>query len=311
MKRFLLPLPVFLLFICNSAFLGASELEVLGGINFLTYKPGQTAAYSEPDEAYSESGTEKYFVPFPFWLANINLRLDFSEKMNITLSIERDNILQNTLSALFGLKTDYINVNFGVFAGLPDSLSRPDAGITGNLELIAARTLFFSISGASTLGNQYGFTSSNSRETAGAKLGFWAGDTVPSVSADMKTYSQGGDNINDVLYRLAFNLDFLIKDTNTSGYLNAGYQVYSRTYKQMLLIEETGEQKPIYFTDSLDLFFAGFGFYWYGKPIGFKLGVEMPLSIHAKPSPMTVSDTAKAHFSYIKAYAGFVFMPVN
>ena len=292
MKRFLLPLPVFLLFICNSAFSGASELEILGGINCLTYKPSQ-------NEAYSASDTEKEYVPFPFLLANVNLRLDFSEKMNITISVERDNILQHTLYTLFGLKTDYINVNFGIFAGLADNISRPDTGITGNLELIAARTLFFSISGSSTL---VSFSGSNFRETAGAKLGFWAGDTIPSISADMKTYSQSEKNITDILYRFAFNMDFLIKDTNTSGYFNAGYQVYSRIYEK-----ETPE-KPI--TDSLDLCFAGFGFYWYGKPIGFKIGAEVPFYIYSKSS-MTVSNTAKAHFLYTKAYAGFVFTSVN
>jgi hypothetical protein len=294
MKRFLLPILVFLLFICNSAFSGASELEILGGINYLTYKPGKT-------EAYSESEKEKEFTPSLFLLANLNLRLDFSEKMNITLSIERDNILQNTLSTLFGLKTDYINVNFGVFAGLTDKFTKPETGITGNLELIAARTMFFSISGSSTLGTQYSFTNKNFRETLGAKLGFWAGNTIPSISADMKTYSQGG-NITDLLYRLAFNMDFFNKNTNTSGYANAGYQVYSRTYEK-----ETAEKPPV---DSLDLYFAGFGFYWYGKPIGFKIGAEVPFYIHAK-KPMTVSNSAKAIFSHTKAYAGFVFTSVN
>lgn len=305
MKRFSLAFLAFLLFICNSAFSGASELEILGGINCFTYNPNQIDAYSDPDTENNE------FTYFPFVLANVNLRLDFSEKMNIALNIERDNILPNTLSTLFGLKTDYINVNFGVFAGLAELTASPslsDTGITGNLELITARTMFFSISGASSLAN---FTGNNRRETAGARLGFWVGDTSPSISADMKTYSKHGGN-SDVLFRFTLNMDFLIKDTNTSGYINGGYQIYSRTYKEKEKITEEEETILITsYTDSLNSCFAGFGFYWYGKPVGFKIGVEVPFLLSAKPSPMTVSNEIKDYLFFLKAYAGFVFTPVN
>jgi len=292
MKRFLLPLFVFLLFICNSAFLGASELEILGGFNGLTYNPSKIDAYSELD-------TEKEFTYYTFWLTNVNFRHDISEILNFSLNIERDNVLQNSVSTIFGVKTDYININFGVFTGLTDKFTRPDAGITGNLELIAAKTLFFAISGSSTLGTQYGFTSNNSRETAGVSLGFWVGSAIPSISADMKTFSrQIKDDIfiDDTLYRFSFKIDFLIKNTNTSGYINTGYQVYSRAYK-----EETLE-----FTDSLKSYFAGFGFYWQSKPLGFKIGVELPFKNSAK-KPMTAANSAKDYLLFSKAYAGFVF----
>jgi hypothetical protein len=292
MKRFLLPLFVFLLFICNSAFLKASELEILGGFNGLTYNPDKTDAYSEPD-------TEKHFTYYPFGLANVNFRHDISEILNFSLNIERDNVLQNSFSTILGVKTDYINVNFGVFAGLTDKFTRPDAGITGNLELIAAEILFLSISGSSTIGTQYSFTSNNARETAGIKLGVWIGNTIPSISAEMKNFSrQVEDNIftDDTLYRFSFKLDFLIKNTNTSGYVNTGYQVYSRTYKK-----ETLE-----FTDSLSSYFAGFGLYWQSKPLGFKIGAEMPFVITPE-APMTAAHFTKDYFLFSKAYAGVVF----
>ncbi len=76
MKRFFLPLLVFLLFIGNSTFLRASELEILGGFNGLTYNPAKTDAYSEPD-------TESYFLYYPFGLANVNFRHDISEILNL------------------------------------------------------------------------------------------------------------------------------------------------------------------------------------------------------------------------------------
>jgi len=289
MKRFLLPLLVLLLFICNTAFSGASELEILGGFNGLTYNPSKIDAYSEPD-------TGKVFTYYPFWLANINFRHNISELMNFRLNIERDNILQNSLSTLFGVKTDYINVNFGIFAGLTDKLAIPDAGITGNLELTSEKALFFSVSGSSTLATRYSFTSNNFRETAGVRLGVWIGNTIPSISADMKTFSkhiEGDISTNDTLYKFSFKLDFLVKNTNTSGYVIGGYQIYSRTYKR----------EKIAFTDTLNSYFTGFGLYWYDKPVGFKIGIEVPFIILPK-YPMTAAPT---YLLFSKAYAGFVF----
>jgi len=289
MKRLFLPLFIFLLIIWNSAFLGAFELEILGGFNGFSFDPYKTDTYSEQD-------TDKEFTFYPFVLGNINFRQNISDILNFNVNIERDNVLQNSLSALFGVKTDYINVKFGVFLGLTDEFTRPDAGITGNLELILDKTLFLSLSGSSTLGTQYSFTSNNSRETAGIKLGFWAGNVIPSVSADMKSLSKQGENdvfTDDTLYRFLFNLEFLIKNSNVSGYVNGGYQVYSRVSKK-----ETLE-----FTDSLSAYLAGFGFYWYGKPLGFKLGVEVPYIIPSK-STMPVSNT---YLFFSKAYVGFVY----
>jgi hypothetical protein len=287
MKRFLLPLFVFLLFISNSAFLAASELEILGGINGLTYDPDKIDAYSEPD-------TPKEFTKYQYILANVNFRHNISEILNFSLIFERDNVLRNSLSTLFGVKTDYINVDFGLFTGLTDKFDGLDVGITGNLELIAANILFFSISGSSTLGERYTFTSNNSRETAGAKLGFWVGDAIPSISADMKTFSRKDEfnTFTDLFYRFSFNLDFLLKNINSSGYINTGYQVYSRNYKK------EGDK----FTDSLSSYFAGLGFYWHNEPVGFKVGAEVPFIISAE-DPMTVS---KNYFLFSKLYAGVV-----
>jgi hypothetical protein len=287
MKRFLLPLFVFLLFICNSAFLGAYELEILGGFNGLTYDPDKIDAYSEPD-------TPKEFIKYPYILANVNFRQNISEILNFSLNFERDNVLRNSLSTLFGVKTDYINVDFGLFTGFTDKFTEFDIGITGNLELVAAKILFLSISGSSTLGERYTFTSNNSRETAGARLGFWVGDAIPSISADMKTFSRkdGYNTFTDLLYRFSFNLDFLIKNINSSGYINTGYQVYSRSYKK----------EADKYTDSLSSYFAGLGFYWHNEPFGFKIGAELPFIISAE-DPMTVS---KKYYLFSKLYAGVV-----
>jgi hypothetical protein len=289
MKRFLLPLLVFFILICNSAFLGAFELEVLGGFNGFSFNPYKTDAYSEPD-------TDKEFTFYPYWLGNINFRQNISEILNFYVNIERDNVLQNSLSALFGAKTDYINVKFGVFMGLTNEFTIPDAGIIGNLELILDKTLFLSLSGSSTLGTPYGFTSNNSRETAGIKLGTWTGSIIPSISADLKSLSKQGENdvfTDDTLYRFLVNLDFLLKNSNVTGYVNGGYQVYSRVIKK-----ETLE-----FTDSLSTYLAGFGLYWHGKPLGFKIGAEVPFLISSK-STMAISNK---YLFFSKVYVGFVY----
>ncbi|WP_461246784.1 hypothetical protein, partial [Treponema sp. R6D11] len=95
------------------------------------------------------------------------------------------------------------------------------------------------------------------------------------------------------LYRFLFNLDFLVKNTNTTGYVNGGYQVYSRTYKK----------DTFGITDKLNSYFAGFGLYWKGKPMGFKIGAEIPFIISAE-DPITINGN---YLLYSKAYAGFVF----
>jgi hypothetical protein len=178
--------------------------------------------------------------------------------------------------------------------GLPDKFTKPDAGIIGNLEFLAFKTVLLSVSGSSTLGVQHDFTSNNSRETAEIKLGVYIGSVLPSFSAEMKSFSrevETGIFTDDTIYRFLLNMDFLIKDINVSGYINTGYQTYSRVYK-----------KGLEYTDKLTSYLAGFGFYWHGKPLGFKFGLEVPFFISAE-APMTVS---KEHFSFTKAYAGFV-----
>jgi hypothetical protein len=289
MRRFFSPLFALLMLICNSAFLRAFELEVLGGYNGLSFNPYKIEAYSEPNK-------DKEFIYFPFFLANVNVRHNISEIMHLSFNFERDNVLQNSFSTIFGVKTDYINVDFGFFAGMADKITKPDAGIIGNLELIASKAVFLSISGSSTLGVKYGFTSNNFRETAGVKLGFWAGSTIPSFSADIKSFSRQVEDdiiIDDTLYRFLFNMDFLIKNTNTTGYFNTGYQVYSRVYKK----------DALEFTDALNSYLAGFGFHWHRKPMGFKIGVEVPFILSAV-SPMTVTNN---YLRFSKAYAGFVY----
>jgi hypothetical protein len=288
MKRLFFPLYVFFLLVCSSAFLGAFELEISGGYNGFSFDPWKTSAYTDPD-------TEKEFDYYPYWLGNIKFKHNISEILNFSLNIDRDNVLQNSISTMFGVKTDFINVNFGIFAGTTDIFNTPDAGIIGNLEFILAETVYLSLSGASTMGVQYDFTSPNHRETAGIKLGFWVGNTNTSVSAEIKSFFreiEEGLFADDTFYRFLFNLEFFIKDSNTSGYINGGYQAYSRVYK-----------KDTDYTDQISAYFAGFGFNWHLKPLGFKFGIEMPVYLSAE-EPIAFSYN---YLYFAKAYVGFIY----
>jgi len=292
MKRLFLLFFVFFLFLFNFALLGAFELEVTGGINFMTFNPQKSSAYSESD-------TEIDFIPYPYAIGNVNFRHNFTETLNFSLNIERDNVLQTSLSTIIGAKTDFINVKFGVFMGwadFTDQFNPPDAGFIGNLELIAFKTLYFSIYGSSSLGILFDFDNDNSRETAGIKLGFHVGNFFPSVSADMKCLLRRFENdifTDDTLYRLFVNLDFLIKDFNISGFVNAGYQSYTRNY----IISYPPEEH-------INAFLAGFGLTWHHKPLGVKLGFEMPFIALKDNTLMYVSTD---YLKLCNFYAGVIY----
>jgi hypothetical protein len=290
MNRLFLPIFVFLTLAGGLGRLGALELEVIGGLNGLTFNPEKT-------DAYTESGTDNEFTPYLYKLANLSIRHDFSEILGICVNIERDNLLQNSVNAVLGAKTDYFCIKFGPFLGLTDNFHRPDAGITGNLELIIPGIVFLSISGSSTLGSQYEYTSNNYRETGGIELGFWLENAIPSLSASTKRLSRRIQDtlvVDDSLLRLLFNLDFFTKNSNISGYINGGYQIYSRVYTK----------GGLEFRDELGISFVGFGLNWQIiRPLGVKIGFEMPFTFSAV-EPMTVTPE---FWLLYKAYAGFVY----
>jgi len=290
MKRLFLPIFVFLLLIGGIGLLGAYELEVIGGTNGFTFQPDKTMAYYDPE-------SDNQFVPYMYWLANITFRHNISENLNWSVNFERDNILKNSVNALFGAKTDIFNVKFGPFLGFIDDFAIPDAGIIGNLEINIPGIVSFTISGSSTLGSQYDFTSANYRETAGFKLGFWMDNAIPSLSANIKFFSRQVNDflvIEDTLYRYLFNLELFAKNTNISGYINMGYQTYKKVYRK----------NRIESSDELNSWLAGLGISWQViRPLCIKAGVEVPLFVSAT-DPMTVNQEP---LLFSKIYAGVVY----
>ena len=289
MKRLFLPIFVFLLLAGGIGLLGAFEVEVIGGVDGFTFKPDQTWAYTEPD-------TEKQFIPFKYWLASASFRYNISESLNWSINYERDNLMQNSVNALFGAKTDYFNVKFGPFLGFTDDFSIPDAGIIGNLELNLPGIVSLSIAGSSTLGSQYNFTSHTYRETAEVKLGFWIQNAIPSFSANIKFLSRQMDEsvvVDDILFRYLFTLELFTKNHSVSGLINLGYQTYKRIYKK----------SNTEFPDKLSSWLAGVQVNWQiFRFLCLKAGFEMPLFISAE-DPMTVTQEP---FLTSRLYGGVV-----
>jgi len=270
--------------------LGAFEIEFIGGIDGFTFQPDKTWAYTEPD-------TEKQFTSYKYLLANLAFRHNISEILSWSINIERDNILQNSINALFGAKTDFLNIKFGPFLGLIDNITIPDAGVIGNLELSVPGIISLLIYGSSTLGSQFDFTSHVYRETAGVKLGFWIDNAIPSFSASIKYLSRQIEEsvvVNDTLLRYLFTLELFSKNQAVSGIINMGYQTYKRGY-----IKDDSE-----FNDELTSWFAGFGVSWQiNRPLCLKAGFEIPLFISAS-EPMTVTQES---LIFSKVYAGLVY----
>jgi hypothetical protein len=287
MKRLFLPICVFFLLAGGA---GAVELEIILGMNGMTFSSDKTEPYTKP-------GNDNEFMPNSFRLASLSISHDISEILNFSAIIERDNILKNSINAAFGAKTDYFNFKFGAFMGLTDNFDPPDAGITGNMELIIPGVILLSISGSSTIGSQFYYTSDNYRETAGIKLGFWLGNTTPSFSANMKSLTQQIDEslvVSDTLYRFLFNFEYFLKNSNFSGFFCTGYQMYSRDYR-------TG---TIEYCDELTSWLAGLEFNWQiSLSFSFKMGFEIPINLTAV-EPMIVNPNYRTLY---KLYAGFVY----
>jgi hypothetical protein len=276
MKRLFLPIFVLLLLAGGVGLLGAIELEFMWGVDGFTLPLDKTSAYAEP-------GAEKQFLPYAYWLVNMSFSHNISESLDLYINFERDKLLQNSINALFGAKTDYFNVKFGPFLGLLDDFSIPDIGIIGNMELNIPGIVSLSISGSSTLGSQYAFTSQTNRETAGAKIGFWIDNVIPSFSAIINYISRQPEEfivIDDTLLKYYLSMEFYAKNSNISGFINLGYQTLKRIYKR----------GDLEFSDELSSWLAGFGISWQIiRQLCIKAEIEIPFFI-SSPEPLIVTQ---------------------
>jgi hypothetical protein len=291
MKRLLLLHICLVLFLFGqNGLLGALELEIIGGINNLTYHPDR-------DIPYSQSSNHRQFKPYPFGLANISLRGDITGILEFDISIKRDNILRNNINSTFISRTDYFRFEFGPFIGIDDSFNKPHAGIIGGIEFTLPGTAFLSLSGSSTLGSQLDFTSNNFQEHAGIKLGFWLPNVIPSLSANFKSFSKYHNEFfttRDMLTRIHASVDLFSKNSPFTCRIDAGYETLTRVYKR-------GNTET---TDALSAFFAGLEMnIQIMRPFRLIIGLETPV-YYTAAAPMTMPAE---FWTLFKAYLGFTY----
>jgi len=276
---------ILLFFIRN--FPGALELEVSGGLNFMTFSPDRETAYSDSEK----------FQAFPFGIGKIAVSGDLSGSMSFNVTAARDNILLNSISFTLYNRTDNFRFEFGPFIGMVDRMEMPDIGITGSIEITFPGIAFLSFGGSSSMGLGFDFTSVNSRESAEVKLGLWFPNVIPSVSVNTRsltTQPQENLALRDTLTRFEISADLFIKNIPVIIRLDAGYEIYTRAYKR-------GNTESI---DELNAWFAGIDAGWQViKPLRITAGFEIPV-FYSATGPMAAPDSL---WSIFKATAGIVY----
>lgn len=258
---------------------GAFELDLAGGVNFLTFHPDRITSHSQ-------SVNYKEFLPYPMGFGNLSLKADISNSWAFGFNIERDNILFNSVDIRLLTRTDYFFFEFGPFAGMDDNLEIPDIGMIGSVEFAYPGIIFVVLKGTATLGSWLDFTSNNSREVAMVRIGFWLPNIIPSASFNLKQFTKKPDDIltlRDSLYRFLVSADFHSKKNTTIIRLEGGYEIFTRNYRR-------GNIENI---DELSAFFGGLEVSWrLPSSWRFKLGAEIPFMCTAV-EPMTVPDFRK------------------
>jgi len=271
-------------------FPGALELEVVGGVNFMTYHPDREISHSE-SEHYNK------FQDYPFGLGKINVRGDLSDSMSFSVTAARDNILLNSLSFTLFNRTDNFRFEFGPFIAIGDRLETPNTGIIGSIEITFPGIAFLSFGGSSTLGSGFDFTSTSFRETAEVKIGFWLPYIIPSISASTRSLTWKPEEyltLRDTLTRFQASVDLFIKNIPIILRLDAGYEIYTRNYKW----------GNIESTDELNAWYSGFELIvQVSKPVRISAGLEIPV-IYSAVEPMIAPDFL---WNIIKANVGIVY----
>jgi len=278
MKHIFLTILCFgLLLFGHTRVLDALEIELTGGINNMTYHPDRVTAHGV-------STNYKKFQNYPYGFGDLHIKNEISDKLDFDIHLSRDNILQNTLSGKIKTTTDYFNIEFGPFAGMIDSFSKPEMGIMGNIQFSYPGIAFLSVGGSSSIGSNQPFLSANTRETYEAKAGIWLPGIIPSLSYSFKSFSKHHEDavvIRDELTRIQISVDFFAKNSPVLLVFDAGLETLTRTYISSYYSE---------ISDELTAAYAGANIKWQiSKPLKLIVGFEIPLVYSAK-EPMKDPD---------------------
>jgi len=273
------------LFLLAAGFSGALELEITGGLNFLTFD-SEGSILNAPSEELK---------PVPFIISTASLKGNLTNSFAIGINFERDSLFENIVDLRFSARKDYFALELGSFVGFNSNFDIPDAGILGSIEVTWPGVLFLSFSGSSTLGAQFNFSSNTVRETIEARLGFWLPFGMTNVSVLSKNYTRYTENndnqqsLSDSLLRYQLSVEFFSKNSPFLLRIDGGYFTLKRTY---------GNTNT---TDELNAFFAGLEMNLSISKVRLIAGAEVPFIITSF-SPMTVSSDI-----LFKAYAGIAY----
>jgi len=284
---------IFLL--CYGGLLGAVEVEISGGVDYLTFHHDRSRAYIDP------ASTKKDFQYYPFGFGNLLIKSDIAENLAYSINFTRDNVLRDNIEGLFIAKTDYFSFQFGPFLGIPNVLEIdpkapeiPFFGVLSNFQLVYPGVVFLDLSGSTTLGQNLDFTSNHVRDTVGARLGVWLPSAIPSVSVSYKSFKKVDPHltVNDTLTRFQFSIDFYSKNYPMTFRLDAGYQILARKYNNN--ITEA-------LTDKLEVCFAGLELrVQASNSVKIIFGAELPVPIDNKTSmEMPSYPMPKATFGFV------------
>jgi len=277
------------LFFGHTGLLGALEIELTGGINYMTFHPDRVTPHGE-------SKNYKKFQEYPFGFGDLQFKGEVSDKMDFNIRFSRDNILQNTFTGSIKTTSDYFNIEFGPFVGMIDELSKPEIGISGGMQIAYPGIIFLSLGGASSLGEKIDFFSDNTRETYEVKLGFWLPGFIPSVSINSKKFIKHHENslvISDELARMQVSLDLFAKGFPVIFTVDAGMETLTRSYAR---------KNYSVVTDELTAIYAGAAAKWQiTKPLRVIAAFEVPITFSAT-APMKKPDD---RFNLYKFSGGF------
>jgi len=206
----------------------AVEIELTGGLN--------TYSFKAPSEENSKKNNFLSNI-----IGNFSVKGDITGSTSFYMNINRDNIQHNSLNIRFSTRSDFFKFEFGPFFGLSDD-NKFDMGFLGLIELTFPGIIFFSFSGTATISRSFSFTSDNSRESVEAKLGFWLPIVIPSVTFNLKNYSQ--EAITNNLTRIFLSADFYSKTSPVTFRIDAGYEIL----KQIITGEENIKKQNAVFT---------------------------------------------------------------
>jgi len=257
----------------HSWLVGALEIELTGGINYMTFHPDRVTPHGE-------SKNYKRFQEYPYGFGDLQIKGEVSDKMDFNVRLSRDNILQNTFTGSIKTTSDYFNIEFGPFVGMIDELSKPEIGISGSMQFGYPGIAFLSIGGASSIGTNIDFFSANTREAYEAKFGIWLPGIIPSISYNSKRFFKHHENslvIRDELTRIQISVDLFAKGFPVILTVDAGMETLTRSYARKNYPEITDELKAVY---------AGADVKWQiTKPMRLIAGFEIPVTFSAK-APM-------------------------